>query len=51
MDNNLLHSSGHSPEDKIEEQINFALSHARSYLFESYDERDSNYAAANTFNI
>ena len=51
MDNALLHVSGYPPEDKIEERINFALSHARLYLFESYDERDEKCAAANTFNI
>ena len=38
MDITLLHASGISPKDKIEEQITFALSHSRSYLFESDDE-------------
>ena len=51
MDNALLHVSGYPPEDKIEERINFTLSHARLYLFESDDEQDENSAAANTFNI
>ena len=37
MDNDLLHASGHSPADKIEERVTFALSHARLYLFESDD--------------
>ena len=31
-DNALLHASGLSPEDKIEERISFALYHARLYL-------------------
>ena len=51
MDNALLHESGHYPEDKIEEQINFALRHTRLYLAESDDERDDKSAAANTFDI
>ena len=51
MDNDLLHSSVHSPADRIEERTNFALSYARLYLAESYDERDDTYAAANTFDI
>ena len=51
MDNALLHASGHYPEDKIEERINFALSHARLYLFESDDEQDNNSAATNSFYI
>ena len=51
MDNALLHVSGHSSADKIEERITFALSHARLYLAESDDERDDNSAAANTFDI
>ena len=51
MDNALMHASGHSPKDKIEERINFALSHARLYLAESDDERDDKSAAANTFDI
>ena len=38
MDNFLMHASGHFPEDKIEERINFALSHARLYIAESDDE-------------
>ena len=49
MDNALLHKSGHSPADKIEERITFALSHARLYLSESDHERYENSAAANTF--
>ena len=51
MDNAILHASGHYPSDKIEEWINFDLSHARLYLSESDDERYENSAAANTFNI
>ena len=51
MDNALLHVYGNYPAYKIEERINFALSHARLYLFESYDERDEKCAAANTFDI
>ena len=43
--------SGNYPAYKIEEQINFALIHARLYLSESYDERDEKYDAANTFDI
>ena len=46
-----MHASGHYPVDKIEERITFALSHARLYLFESYDELDDKSAAANTFGI
>ena len=38
MDNAPLHASGLYPADKIEERINFALSHARLYLSESDDE-------------
>ena len=38
MDNALLCASGLSPEDKIEEQIPFALCHARFYLTVSYDD-------------
>ena len=51
MDNVLLHASGHSTADKIEERITFALIHARSYLDESDDEQDNKSAAANTFYI
>ena len=51
MDNNLLHASGHSPADKIEEWNNFTLSHARLYLAESDDEQDDKCAAAKTFDI
>ena len=51
MDNALLHASGHPPEDKTEERINFALSHARLYLAESDDEQDNNYAAAKKIDI
>ena len=49
--NALLHTSGHPPEDKIEERINFALSHAHLYLSESDDEQEYKSAAANTFDI
>ena len=48
MGNSLLHASGHYPADKIEERINFALSHAHLYLFESDDEQDDKSAAENT---
>ena len=51
MDNALLHEYEHYPEDKIEERITFALSHARLYLAESDHEQDDKSAAANTFNI
>ena len=51
MDNFLMHASGHFPEDKIEERINFALIHARLYIAESDDEWDNKSSAANTFNI
>ena len=51
MYNALLHASGHSPEDKIEERIIFALIHARLYLAGSYDERDDKSTAAITFYI
>ena len=51
MDNDLLHASGNYPEDKIEERIAFALSHARLYLSGSDDERDDKSAAANTLYI
>ena len=51
MDSALLHASGHSPEDKIEERITFALKHAQLYLSESYDEWDEKSSAANTINI
>ena len=51
MDNALLHASGHSPADKIEEHIPFALIHAPLYLSESDDEQDNKSAAANTFDI
>ena len=36
IDDAVLHTYGNSPEDKIEEWITFALSHARLYLSESY---------------
>ena len=49
MDNDLLHASIHSPSDKIEERITFALRHARLYLFEPDDEQDDKSDAANTF--
>ena len=51
MDNDLLHESGHSLEDKIEERITFDLCHARLYLAESDDERDDKSVDVNTFNI
>ena len=51
MDNDILHASGHPPADKIEERINFALSHVHLYLSESDDERYNTYAPANTFDI
>ena len=51
MDNSLLHAPGHYSEDKIEERITFALSHARLYLAESDDEQDDMSAAANTLYI
>ena len=51
MENALLHESGISPEDKIEEQITFALCHARLYLTESYDDWDDKSTAANIFDI
>ena len=51
MDNDLLHASGHYPEDKIEERINFALIHENLYLAESDDEQDDKSAAANTLYI
>ena len=51
MDDTLLHAYGHYPEDKIEEQITFALIHARLYVSESDDERDNKSASANTFYI
>ena len=34
----LLHASGHSPADKIEERINLALIHTCLYFVESDDE-------------
>ena len=51
MDNDLLHLYGHSPADKIEYRITFALSHAPLCLAESDDERDAKSDAANTFDI
>ena len=52
MDNAILHASGHSQEEKIEERIIFALRHACLYLDESDDEHhDYKYAAANTLYI
>ena len=50
MENALLHASGHYAADKTEEQITFALSHARLYLSESDDEQDNKSTAVNTFN-
>ena len=51
MDNALLRASVYFPADKTDERITFDLRHARLYLFESDDERDNIYAAANTFDI
>ena len=51
MDNALLHASGNFLEDKIEDRINFTLSHDRLYSAESDDERDDRSSAANTFDI
>ena len=51
MDNDLLHSSGNYPADKIEERITFVLIHSHLYLAESYDERDNKSVASNTFDI
>ena len=51
MDNALLNTSEHSPADKIEERITFALVHVHLYLAESDDEEDNKSAAANTFYI
>ena len=51
MENALLHASGLSQEDKIEERIIFALCHARLYLTESYDDWDDKSAASNIFDI
>ena len=51
IDNALLNASRHSPADKMEELITFALSHTCLYLAESYDERDDKSDAANTFDI
>ena len=51
IDNALMRVSGLTPEDKIEEQIPFALYHARLYLTELYDDWDDKSAAANTFDI
>ena len=49
MDIALLYACGHSPADKIEERITFALIHARLYSSESYDEQDDKSASTNTF--
>ena len=46
MDNALLHVYGNYPEDKTEERITFALSHARLYLAKPDDEKDNKSAAA-----
>ena len=51
MDNALLYASVHSPADKIEKRITFALIHERLYLAESYDEQDDKSAAENIFYI
>ena len=49
MDNHLLHASVHSPADKIEKRITFALKHARLYLAESDDEQDDKSAAEKNY--
>ena len=46
MYNDLLHSSGNYPADKIEEWITFALIHARLYLSESDNEQDGKSAVS-----
>ena len=51
MDNALLHASVHEPEYKIEERVTLALSHARLYLSESYDEQYEKSDASDTFDI
>ena len=51
MDNAILHASGHSQADKIQERITFALIHVRLHLAESYDEQDNKSATANIFDI
>ena len=51
MDNALLHESGLSPVDKIEERITFSLCHASLYLAESDNDLDTKSAAENTFGI
>ena len=51
MYNALLHASGHSPADKIEERITFALGNARLYLSESDDKQDDKSAAEKKFDI
>ena len=48
MDNDLLHAFGLYHADKIEDQINFDLSHARLYSYESDVEQDDKFAAENT---
>ena len=51
MDNALLYASGHSPSDKIQERVTFALIYARLYLAESDDEQEEKSAAVNTLYI
>ena len=51
MDNDLMHESGHSQADRIEDWVIFALSHVRLYLAESDDELDDKSAAVNTLYI
>ena len=51
MYNALLYAYVNYPEDKIEEQITFALIHANVYSSESDDERDNKSTAANTSDI
>ena len=51
MDNSLLYASRNYPADKIEDRINFALSHARLYLAESDDDWYDKSVAVNTFYV
>ena len=51
MDNYLLHASGHSSSDQIENQINLFLSHAHLCLVESDDKLDDDSASINTFDL
>ena len=49
MNNALLYEYVNYPEDKIEEQITFALIHANLHSYESEDEQDDKSTAANAF--